>query len=369
MLRLDRGSVKVVAAPAPRAAERGLLGGPKSAFPLLEERRAPGCRHPWYRIGPDAWVCDRRLRPGTGPVAGAAQPILRPGRSMPNQYLVSVRTLEERAGPSPSSPRVRTLREDSGFVLRGVVPGDGGPWRRTRMGYLPSRELRFARPSSLAGVALTGEGEGALPISWVSGATAWVHSQPSAAPARRVGGLKAYGRVKVEETRQVGRARWARIGPDRWVLGDRVRTATARPRPAGVGSGDRWIHVSLGDWTLVAYEGDRPVYATLISRGYNTPKGRFQVTRKLAMASLRFESRGGEYEAESVPWVVYFKPRFAFHSAYWHDGFGDRASHGCVNLSPADAKWLFEWTTPALPPGWYQINRAPSDPATHVIIE
>lgn len=288
---------------------------------------------------------------------------------MPNQYVVSARILDERSGPSPSASKVRTLREGSGFVVRGTVAGEGGPWRRTRLGYLPARELRFVRPSALAGVALTGVGDEALPLSWVSGATAWAHAKPTTAPAMRVGGLKAYTRVKVEETRRVGRVSHARIGPDRWVLADRVRTARARARPEGVGAREKWIHVSLGAWTLVAYEGDRPVYAALISRGYNTPRGRFQVTRKLAMATLRFQSRGGEYEAEAVPWVVYFKPHFAFHSAYWHDGFGDRASHGCVNLSPADARWLFDWATPALPPGWYQIHKAPADPVTHVIIE
>jgi lipoprotein-anchoring transpeptidase ErfK/SrfK len=34
---------------------------------------------------------------------------------------------------------------------------------------------------------------------------------------------------------------------------------------------------------------------------------------------------------------------FGFHGAYWHDNFGIAASHGCINLAPADAKWLYDW--------------------------
>jgi hypothetical protein len=55
---------------------------------------------------------------------------------------------------------------------------------------------------------------------------------------------------------------------------------------------------------------------------------------------------------EAVPHVQYFLGSFALHSAYWHDGFGRPISHGCVNLSPKDAKHVFSLTTPTLPLGW-----------------
>ncbi len=43
---------------------------------------------------------------------------------------------------------------------------------------------------------------------------------------------------------------------------------------------------------------------------------------------------------------MYFNNQQALHTAYWHDGFGAQHSHGCVNLAPEDALWLFKWTTP-----------------------
>jgi hypothetical protein len=45
----------------------------------------------------------------------------------------------------------------------------------------------------------------------------------------------------------------------------------------------------------------------------------------------------------------------ALHGTFWHDRFGRRASHGCVNLSMADARWLFDWAPPRLPSGWSAI--------------
>lgn len=367
VLRLARGAVKVLVEPRPRAAVRGFVSGPGAALELHESRRAPGCRQLWHRIGESAWVCDGRLKPGEGRPEGVLHPALRPGRSTPSLYLVNQRTQKELQRPSAGSPGVRTLRQGSGFVVRPVVAGEGGPYRPTRLGFLPAASMRMVRPSGLEGVSLSGSVS--LPVSWVSGATAWVHSQPSRATAHRVGGLKAYSQVTVEETRKVGRTTFVRVGPHRWVLGDLVRTARKRTRPPGVDEGARWIHVSLRAWTLVAYQGDSPVYAALISRGFNTPRGKFTITKKAAVRTLRFESRAGEVEMEAVPWVMYFKPRFAFHTAYWHDGFGARASHGCINLSPADARWLFDWTTPTLPPGWHEMSVLSSDPVTHVLIE
>jgi lipoprotein-anchoring transpeptidase ErfK/SrfK len=62
------------------------------------------------------------------------------------------------------------------------------------------------------------------------------------------------------------------------------------------------------------------------------------------------------FELRDVPWIQYFAAGYALHGAYWHDVFGIPRSHGCVNLSPIDARIVFRWTDPPVPEGWHGIN-------------
>lgn len=62
------------------------------------------------------------------------------------------------------------------------------------------------------------------------------------------------------------------------------------------------------------------------------------------------------FELRDVPWIQYFASGYALHGAYWHDVFGVPRSHGCVNLSPIDARVVFRWTDPPVPEGWHGIN-------------
>ena len=57
-----------------------------------------------------------------------------------------------------------------------------------------------------------------------------------------------------------------------------------------------------------------------------------------------------------MPWIQYFAAGYALHGAYWHDVFGIPRSHGCINLSPIDARVVFLWTDPPVPTGWHGIN-------------
>jgi len=61
------------------------------------------------------------------------------------------------------------------------------------------------------------------------------------------------------------------------------------------------------------------------------------------------------YSIEDVPFVQYYFRSFALHAAFWHSNFGVQMSHGCVNLSPLDAKWLFFFTGPDLPGGFHGV--------------
>jgi len=137
---------------------------------------------------------------------------------------------------------------------------------------------------------------------------------------------------------------------------DAVRLARAIPRPIGIGPEAKWIHVDTSEQVLTAYEGDRMVYATLVSTGkpgWETPTGHFRVWFKLRHGEMR--GHRVTYLVEEVPHSLFFGGDTALHGVTWHDRFGTAVSHGCVNLSPADATWLFEWAPPELPEGWHGI--------------
>lgn len=132
------------------------------------------------------------------------------------------------------------------------------------------------------------------------------------------------------------------------------------PRPEGVGDQDLWVDVELGQQALMVRRGDALEYFTVVSTGaapMGTPKGTYRITGTWAhkdMASR--EGADDPYHVEDVPWTLVFRPSYALHGAYWHWGFGRTASHGCVNLAPRDAKWLFDRVGPALPDGWLTIH-------------
>ena len=118
------------------------------------------------------------------------------------------------------------------------------------------------------------------------------------------------------------------------------------PRPAGVGDAERWIDVNLSTQTLVAYEGDTPVFNTLVSSGlpqWPTVTGQFRTYMKYESQTMNGYLLGYDYFLEGVPYVMYFFEDYAIHGTYWHNNFGTPMSHGCVNVSTPDAGWLFNW--------------------------
>jgi hypothetical protein len=120
---------------------------------------------------------------------------------------------------------------------------------------------------------------------------------------------------------------------------------------------DKYIEVSIADQTLTAYEAGKAVLQTKISSGlavrpagqtpWDTPKGNFNVESKMPSKHMGSGSLAGDDDYPGVPWTSFFyETGVAFHGSYWHDNFGVRMSHGCVNMRVEEAKWLFRWTDP-----------------------
>jgi hypothetical protein len=119
------------------------------------------------------------------------------------------------------------------------------------------------------------------------------------------------------------------------------------------------LEVNIPKQLVIAYEFDRPVFATRAATGarfsngkYYTPEGRHSTFHKRPSRHMaRGNLAANGFDLPGVPWVCYFtKSGVAFHGTYWHNDYGQPRSHGCVNLTSQSAKWLYRWTLPQVPP-------------------
>ena len=198
------------------------------------------------------------------------------------------------------------------------------------------RGLRFAHTPS-------------RPFGWIVANNISPRTVPGLGQPRRPETLARYTVIQVYAQRDVDGTTWYMIGPDKWVEQRWVGLVFPRQTPPEGVTSERWIEINLFEQTLAAYEHGQLIFATLVSTGappFWTQPGLFQIYEKHDHTNMRgaFEAdRSDYYMLEDVPWTMYFDESRALHGAYWHDSFGYPSSHGCVNLSIADAHWLFEW--------------------------
>src|SRR5688572_692510 len=124
--------------------------------------------------------------------------------------------------------------------------------------------------------------------------------------------------------------------------GQSVEPAAVQDIYPAKGNGVRWIDVNLSEQRVYAYEGDIVVNSFIVSTGTaRTPTvtGKFKIWIKLKSTTMS----GPGYHLTNVPYTMYFYKGYGLHGTYWHNNFGTPMSHGCVNLTTADAGWLYNW--------------------------
>lgn len=160
---------------------------------------------------------------------------------------------------------------------------------------------------------------------------------------------------------------WYGVRDDKWefmfyVPSEHLRIIPAEelaPISPNIPSAMKRIEVHIPEQVMIAFEYENPVFMARIASGaifsngnYSTPIGRHQTFHKRASRHMaRGNLAANGYDLPGVPWNSYItEDGVAFHGTYWHNNFGRPRSHGCINLTPQAAKWVYLWTKPEAPP-------------------
>jgi hypothetical protein len=299
-------------------------------------------------------------------VLGPAESIpefLAPGKQLPNPY-GSTQRLRYRVQEGKANPQ-------AAFALLSVHQHEGRLFGLTTdLDLLAIDRTKIVRPPSTHGGPVDG-----LPAGIVlSHNTPRFLIEDDAQPKKD----GFYDRRQVLGLTGKGRGNLVQTLDGHWVSGSYLRILQPRSSfPSFATESRKWIDVSIKEQLLIAYIGTKAVYAAFVSTGlgelsdpaktFATVRGAFTIKSKHVTATMTGSAQA-DYELADVPYVQYFHEGYALHGAFWHDDFGRVHSHGCINLPPIDAAWLFEWTDPAVPPDWHGANSTAEQPGTILYI-
>ena len=322
---------------------------------------------------------------------------------------VALPTAQETVDPGPEKPwwqredmkdhlhelKLDQLSEDADAILaKRMVAGfyvavdktfrwNNRSWYKTTRGLVtPSDRFWQTAGSKFKGVELATDWK--LPMGFVYGSIKSVSTYTIDSDANTIKPAKTYDHFApiqlTGKEQEFHGTKYAETGDGSWMKRAHVRSTNPGAPPADLKPNERWIDVNLTTQTVVAFEGEKPIYATLISSGresklkdkdHRTPTGEWRIREKHITTTMDGDgSAAGDlpYSIEDVPYVMYFYRSYATHGAFWHSNFGSQMSHGCVNLSPLDAKYLFFFADPPLPKGWHGVLSTDASPGSRVVV-
>lgn len=379
--------IEVLDRPSRRGGSVGYLHAGDTVARSTEPVSTAGCGPGWYAVRPTGFVCA-----SGGATLDPSHPTLsvmavRPSfeSQLPYTYARTVRdaTLYE-VDPSRDVAvhQLGTVRARSGLAIVGswsAADESGKPLRlalTTEGNFLAAADLESAQPSAFHGLELSGGR--ALPVAFVvkRGVHSWTFREES---PEKGDALPYHAELDLGgKRRKVSGAEFLETKDGRWVRTRDVTVVLARHELPPFAQGDqKWIDVSVVTGTLVAYTGQKPWFATLVSVGqdrlgapgsaFATERGELDVVAKhvtfVGRDPATYMDGASIYDA---PWVLELSSGQLVVGAYWHDRFGIEHGPGNLELSPADAARLFQWATPALPSGWHAARLAKDSPRTIV---
>jgi len=341
---------------------RGHLVGVRDVVP------GTGCpSEAWYAFDGGGFGCATRDFRQVG--AGIVSPVPVVDEPLPYRYAKVVNEGAQRFKRLPEGGVLEDGKAMTGAYFLTVVETvehDGMTFHRTDWGdYVRAQDVELLAPPPYTGELLSGTD--ALPLAFVYAEQAELLCE-CGGETRPCGSAQRMTRFEAGSRKTIDGQEYLLAGEDAWIARSAVRVVQRIPRPASVPPNERWIHVDLAEQAVVAYDGDTPVFTTLVSTGkagHETPTGTWRIERKHVSVTMSGPDEvKGTYTVSEVPWTLYYDGAYALHGAYWHSAFGAVRSHGCTNLPPADARWLFIWSG-GVPPGWHAQSNAPG-PYVHV---
>lgn len=339
-----------------------------------------GCAAGWYSLASGGYACasgsfrrvgdDDADAPDRTPALDQALPYdyVQVTRGAARYHRLPRSDEECRLGnsdPPAGAPLHQRMDGDYFLAVAASEEDSGRAFYRT----LKDRYVHAEDVVSLAPSRLHGKKHPSLPIAFVIAPSAELLAMNDG-PPRPIGHAERYSSFPLDRIVTRGEERYALDRQGRATLASSVRVVWPHPRPAELAPREKWIVIDLSEQTLIAYEGDQPVLATLVSsgrEGHETPAGSFRIRKKYISKTMRgYDPVDGPYEVQEVPWTMFYDGAYALHGAYWHDEFGHVKSHGCTNLAPADARWLLRWTEPRLPSRWHSVLSQEAQSGTRV---
>lgn len=286
--------------------------------------------------------------------------------SFPAEQIAPVFPAFARQSAGPQTEGGPRLRKSSGVAITttGSVEGNG---RARRFGLTPDGmivpvdRLKPALGSTWHGTDL---GKSGLPVAFVhkSGVHTWTLKKGDAdknddelerrAPVPLTGKFRTVDGIRFEEAEE-----------GFWVRAQDLTVVVRRSKfPEFAKGSQKWLDVSLANQTLTAYEGRKPVYATLISSGREvlgdpaqaaaTPRGTFRVVSKHVSLAIDPREVNQAFDVAEAPWALALEGGFAITGSYWNE-VGEAQGFHNITLSPIDARRIWTWADPQLPEGWH----------------
>ncbi len=403
--RTGKGDRPIYRQPTATGALRGRLEG-NEPFAVLEHVTGTGCKD-WGRLASSGYTClDGTVTTDAHPaplprmakfdsptpdeyfryiatkrydrlpaeLSEALTPNIygRPYRSWKGNTYASIAAWEKNAAPTG-----RLSRDRKHHFSQAVDTARGQVLVREDGSVVPVDDLYVYPVTRHHGRELSSDPmpEGLWPAWAIKYEGAQVHTAPSAdSPVRAL--LPHHAPIAIKQQPADPTGHWWEI-PDGLGAGvpgyvedtENIRHPAPRAdRPSGIADDEVWVDVDLAQQVLHVMRGDTLTYVTMVAtgkEGHSTPKGTYRLMSKAVGWDMASRPNAAEaYYVEDVPWTMHFRPMYALHGAYWHWGFGRVASHGCVNLAPIDAKYVFDHASPALPEGWREVYPTAEDPGT-----